>query len=200
MNKKEFLAQSRKRLSNLPQEEIEERLAFYSEMIDDRMEEGLSETDAVEQMMSSDETVAHLFADEVFQKGSAPSAQKSAQKSVKTALLVAGSPLWIVLMITAVALWISLLVAVWSVVVALWAVFVSLAVSAPVAVLCGGVVVVLGKPLAGLAMLGTGLVCAGLAVFSYYGAKVVTQGCWWLTKKSLPTLTGCFAKKEEAYE
>ncbi len=195
MNKKEFLAQSRKRLSNLPQEEIEERLAFYSEMIDDRMEEGLSETDAVEQMMSSDETVAHLFADEVFQKGSAP----SAQKGVKTALLVSGSPLWIALMITAVAVWISLLVAVWSVVVALWAVFVSLAVSAPVALL-GGVVVVLGKPIAGLAMLGAGLVCAGLAVFSYYGAKVVTQGCWWLTKKSLPTLKGCFAKKEEAYE
>ncbi len=43
MNKQAFLTQLRKGLSGLPQEDIEERLAFYSEMIDDRIEEGLSE-------------------------------------------------------------------------------------------------------------------------------------------------------------
>ena len=43
MRKQEFLAQLRKALSGLPQDEIEERLTFYGEMIDDRMEEGLSE-------------------------------------------------------------------------------------------------------------------------------------------------------------
>ena len=47
MGKQEFLAQLRKGLQGLPQEDIEERLTFYSEMIDDRMEEGLSEEEAV---------------------------------------------------------------------------------------------------------------------------------------------------------
>ena len=46
MNKQEFLNQLRSGLNGLPHEEIEERVMFYSEMIDDRVEEGLSEEDA----------------------------------------------------------------------------------------------------------------------------------------------------------
>ena len=38
-----FLDELRKGLSGLPEEDIQERLSFYSEMIDDGMEEGLSE-------------------------------------------------------------------------------------------------------------------------------------------------------------
>ena len=47
MNKQEFLAQLRKQLSGLPLKDAEDRITFYSEMIDDRMEEGLSEPEAV---------------------------------------------------------------------------------------------------------------------------------------------------------
>ena len=43
MNKQEFLAELRKGLSGLPQDDIEERLIFYDEMLEDRIEEGLSE-------------------------------------------------------------------------------------------------------------------------------------------------------------
>ena len=42
MSKQAFLARLRKELSGLPKDDIEERLAFYEEMIDDRTEEGLS--------------------------------------------------------------------------------------------------------------------------------------------------------------
>ena len=37
MNKREFLARLRKGLSGLPQDDIDEHLAFYSEMLEDRM-------------------------------------------------------------------------------------------------------------------------------------------------------------------
>ena len=50
MTKKEFLSGLRKKLSGLPQEDSEERLNFYSEIIDDRVEEGLSEEERREQM------------------------------------------------------------------------------------------------------------------------------------------------------
>ena len=46
MSKQEFLEQLRRGLSGLPREDIEERLKFYSEMLEDRMEEGLSEEEA----------------------------------------------------------------------------------------------------------------------------------------------------------
>ena len=47
MLKQEFLAQLRDALCGLPQCDIDERLTFYSEIIDDRMEEGLLEEEAV---------------------------------------------------------------------------------------------------------------------------------------------------------
>ena len=45
MRKYEFLAELEKRLSSLSGEDKEERLTFYGEMVDDRMEDGLSEED-----------------------------------------------------------------------------------------------------------------------------------------------------------
>lgn len=42
MNKNEFLSALKARLSALPPNELEERLEFYSEMLEDRIEEGLS--------------------------------------------------------------------------------------------------------------------------------------------------------------
>ena len=40
MNKTEFLNELEARLKGLPKEDVEERLEFYSEAIDDRVEEG----------------------------------------------------------------------------------------------------------------------------------------------------------------
>ena len=50
MNKTEFVLELAQRLSHLPWSEIEERVNYYGEMIDDRMEEGLSEKEAVAAM------------------------------------------------------------------------------------------------------------------------------------------------------
>ena len=43
MNKQEFITSLYNRLSGLPQNDIENSIEFYSEMIDDRIEEGLTE-------------------------------------------------------------------------------------------------------------------------------------------------------------
>ena len=199
MTKKEFLAKGRKALSHLPKEELEERLAFYGEMIDDRMEEGLSETDAVMQILKSEETVAHLFLDESFEEEK-DEEKKGMGEGAKTALIVAGSPLWFALTVAAVVLWITLAATAFSVVVAVWSVFISFAVTAPVSVLGGIGIALFGRPLAGVAMVGVGLICAGLAVFTYYGAKAVGKGGWWLVKKSVAAVKKCFEKKEKKYE
>ena len=57
MDKHDFLMQLQNRLSGLPQEDIEERLNFYNEMIDDRIEDGLSEEEAIAAVGSLDEIV-----------------------------------------------------------------------------------------------------------------------------------------------
>ena len=47
MTKKEFISALGKGLKRLPYEEQDKWLDFYGEMIDDRMEDGLSEEEAV---------------------------------------------------------------------------------------------------------------------------------------------------------
>lgn len=52
MTKEQFLRAVRERLTGLPQSDIDRSLDFYSEMIDDRIDEGLSEEEAVAAMGS----------------------------------------------------------------------------------------------------------------------------------------------------
>ena len=61
MSKTDFLIKLREMLSGLPQEEVADRLMFYGEMIDDRIEEGLAEEDAVAEVGSVDEIAAQIL-------------------------------------------------------------------------------------------------------------------------------------------
>ena len=63
MSKQYFLTELHKGLSGLSRDEIKERLTFYSEMILYRMEEGLSEEDAISEIGSVDEIVTQAVAD-----------------------------------------------------------------------------------------------------------------------------------------
>ena len=55
MNKRQFLSRLGRALKGLPEADIKERVAFYAEMIDDRVEEGMSEEEAVLAIGSVDE-------------------------------------------------------------------------------------------------------------------------------------------------
>ena len=50
MNKLEFISKLRAKLSGLPKKDVEERLSFYSEIIDDKIEEGKTEEEAVKEL------------------------------------------------------------------------------------------------------------------------------------------------------
>ena len=127
MSKQEFLAQLRKGLSGLPQDDIEERLTFYSEMIEDRIEEGLSEEEAISAAGSIDEIVAQVVADIPLAKIARERIKaKRRLKAWEIVLLALGSPIWLSLGIAAVAVILSLYVSLWSVIISLWAVFGSL--------------------------------------------------------------------------
>ena len=63
MRKQEFLDELNKKLSDLSRSEAEERISFYSEMIDDRIEEGLSEEDAVSAIGTIDNVAMQITAE-----------------------------------------------------------------------------------------------------------------------------------------
>ena len=199
MDKQEFLIQLRKRLWQLPDAEIEERLTFYSEMIDDRMEEGLSEADAVFEIGSIDALAAQILADAP--AATLVKAQTNKRRTAKAwmiVLLVLGSPLWLSLLIAAFSVVLSVYVVLWSVIISLWSVFASLAVCALGCIVAGiGFVCVRQLPTA-LITIGAGLICAGVSIFLFFGCTGATKGILWLSKKLFLWIKSWFCKKEEA--
>ncbi len=199
MSKQEFLTQLRKGLSGLPQGDIEERLAFYSEMIDDQMEEGLSEEEAVSAVGAVDEIVKQAVAETPLAKIAKERIKSKRRISAgEIVLLVLGSPIWLSLVIAAFAVILSLYISLWAVIVSLWAVFVSLAAGFIGGVLSCIIFAIGGNVASGIAMLAAGIVCAGLSILMFYGCKVVTKGILLLTKKMAIWIKNCFIKKEKA--
>ena len=189
MDKKTFLAKLQEGLQTLPQEELRERLSFYSEMIDDRMEDGLSEEEAVNQIGDLEEIIEQL-----------PTPKKKAKrlKTSEIVLLIVGFPIWLPLLISAFAVELSLYVSYWSLIVSAWAVFASLA-GAGLGGLVGGIVMaVTGESLPGIALIGMALASAGLSIFTFYGCKAFTNSAVWLTTKLVQWHKKLFTRKEEA--
>ena len=199
MSKQEFLVQLRKGLSGLPQADIEERLTFYSEMIDDRMEEGLSEEEAVSAVGFVDEIVEQIVADIPLAKlVKEKTRSKKEFRAWEIVLLILGSPIWLSLLIAAFAIILSLYASLWAVIISLWAVFGSLIGCAFGGVVAGIVIACSGNTLSGIAMLAAGIVCGGLSIFMFYGCKAATKGILSLTKKFAVWIKNCFINKEKA--
>ena len=197
MNKQAFLSHLRKGLSKLPQAEIEERLTFYSEMIDDRIEEGLSEEEAVSAVGSVDEIIANTITDiPPTRNANKQSSPKRNFKAWTIILLALGSPIWFSLLIAALAVIVSLYVSLWSVIISLWAVFGAMIACSFVGIATGSVFTLSGNVLQGIAMLALALICIGLSIFMFYGCKLAVTGTCKLTKKFALWLR--FIKKEEA--
>ncbi len=199
MNKQEFLATLRNGLSGLPQDDLEERLTFYSEMIEDQMEEGLSEEEAVLAVGSAPEIIAQIAEDLPLAKNAKAIISPEKQRSTgEILLLTLGSPIWLSLGIAAFAVIVSLYISLWAVIIFLWAVFASLAACSIGGMLTCMILVASGSNASGLAMLAAGMVCAGLSIFVLYGSKAATNGILMLTKKVAIWIRNRFIKKEEA--
>ena len=198
MTKQNFLDELRKALSGLPKDDVEERLIFYCEMIDDRIEEGLSEEDAVAQIGSVNDIKAQVIAEVPFSKLVKEKIKpKRTLRAWEIVLLILGSPIWVPLCIAALVVLASVYVVIWSVIVALWSVEVALAGSSLGGVVAAVIFICRGYALNGIATLGAGLCCAGLSVFLFFGCQKATYGILLLTKKAFFALKSWFVKKEE---
>lgn len=201
MNKQDFLSELRARLSGLPQEDINERLDFYEEMIDDRMEEGVAEEEAVAAVGNIDEIVSQILSAYPLSKLVKEKVKpKRKLRSWEIVLLILGSPIWVSLLIAAFAVVLSLNIVLWSLIVILWVVELSFAVSA-LAGVAGTVVLALqGQGSLGLACLGAALLFAGLTIFLFFGCKAAAKGAIILTKKIALGIKSLFVGKGEENE
>lgn len=209
MTKNEFLGALRLKLSGLSESDIEEHISFYSEMIEDRIEDGASEEDAVCGIGSVENIAAQIIADVPLTKIAKERIKpKRRLRAWEIVLLAVGSPIWLSLGIAAAAVILSLYVVIWALIVSLWAVFASLVACALGLSVAG--IAMIGGPSAfagvimaseshvfsGIALIGVGLVCAGLGIFLFFGCNAATKGAILLTKKIALGVKKAFMRKE----
>lgn len=198
MTKREFIAQLREKLSGLPQSNIDDSVIFYSEMIDDRVEDGISEEDAVTEMGSLDEIVSQIVAETPLAKIVKEKLRtKHRLKTWQTILLAVGSIVWAPLLIFIFVVALSLWVCLWAIVITLWASDVSLAAGSLGSFVSGIFFILNGDILSGFFMLGSALVCAGLFIFLLFGCKALTKASAFLTKKFVLGIKKSFIGKED---
>ena len=199
MKKDEFLIKLTAGLSNLPQSEVEGRILFYSEMLDDKMEEGMTEEDAVASLGTIESIIDQIIADIPLSALIKNRIKRKSDKKLPTwaiVLLAVGSPIWLALLVAAFAVAISLYAVIWAVAVSLWTLPVSFSAGAILGVFTFFYSISIGKFATAFMLLGAGIVCVGLAILSFYACIYITKGGVWLTKKISLGIKKCFTKKE----
>ena len=197
MKKDEFLNELRRRLDGLSPGDIEERVSFYSEMIDDRMEEGLSEEEAVRGIGSVDSVVGQIMSEIPLSR-----LVKDRVKSKKSfgagfvILMVLGFPIWFPIAVTVLSLIFSFFVTIWSVILAFFATDLALAVAAVGTMITGVASLFSSNPAGAAFFAGVAFICAGLSILFFVFSLWVAKGTVFLTGKVILGLKTAFIAKE----
>lgn len=180
MTRDEFLGRLGELLACLPAEQVEETKAFYAEAIADRMEDGMSEEEAVAAMGTPGE-VAEATLDDLPAVPRAIARTRRRSTTLLWVLTIVGSPVWAPLLVAFAAVALSVYVCIWVLAFCVWVIAVALgAVGAAAGVTVGHVPYV-------LAMLGCGLAFIGAALLVGAGA--------WAASKQIARLSALWARK-----
>ncbi|MEG0276232.1 MAG: DUF1700 domain-containing protein [Coprobacillus sp.] len=111
MTKQEFIEKLKKELKNESYETVCQSITYYEEMIDDLVEDGIEESEAVSRLGSMQEILANINGQEVIE---IKKMKKSTSISVSI-LLILGFPLWGSLLAAAACLILSFYILLWCV-------------------------------------------------------------------------------------
>lgn len=196
MTKVELTLALTKKLDGLPWEEVERSMEYYNEMIDDRMEDGMSEEEAIAALGSVDEIAQQILSNIPLSKlVRAKIKPKRTIKAWEIVLLILGFPLWFPLLISIAAVVFSIYVTIWSIVITLYVVNLVFALSALAALPLSILLICIGNPLFALLALGTALIMVGLTIFWFFLAKYASKGTLWLGKQMLLGIKALFIRK-----
>ena len=197
MTKLDFLLTLDRRLGVLPDADRKAPLDYYSEMLDDLMESGMTETDAVASLGSVEAIAEEILMDMPLTKlVKAKMKKRRRMTGIEITLLIVGSPIWLPILISMFAVVFSVYVSLWAVVISLYAADVCLAAGSLAGFVGAIMMFVGGQPASGLLFLGAMLALAGLAILLFFGCNAATKGVCKLGRLTLRGIKACFVRKE----
>lgn len=197
MSKADFLRLLERALAQLSEEERQKNLEYYSELLDDMMEEGMTEAEATAKLGSPNQIAQSILQEMPLGKlVSTRMKPKSGWTPLAIVLAVVGSPVWVPLLLAGAAVVLALFVSIWALGFAAVAVVLGLAVAVVATPIIAIRAATLTLPV-GLLLLGAGLVLLGLCVLGGLMAVELCKLLWQLTVWLAHKIKGLFIRKEE---
>lgn len=167
MTKNEFLNKLKAALSGLPQSEMQKTMDYYSEIIDDAVEEGEDEQSVIARLGNIEDIAEKIINETPIRKFVKEDVKKHNISVPVIVLIIIGSPIWLPILVSIAAVLFSLYLTIWSLIASLFVISASLALSG-IATLILSVVLLFVRPLKAMLSFGTALACIGLLVFMFY--------------------------------
>ena len=198
MNKQEFLSALSEKLSGLPAEDIQKYADLYSESIDDRIEEGLSEEEAVADLGSLDDIAQQIIKETPLNKLMKERLNtRSGLRGWQIALIIIGSPLWIAAAAVCFSLLLTLFVLLWVAVLVVYVVFLTFCACALAMLLAAVFAMIKGNGLLALFCFGMALFCIGVSILLFFASIGTTKGVIKLCGKIILGIKNLFVGKEK---
>lgn len=197
MNKQEYLEAIRSRISAMPADDVNRFMDYYSEMIDDRVEDGLSEEEAVADMGSPEAAVEQILEEMPLTKLVKEKIKpKHELKAWEVVLIVLGSPVWIPLLITALVLLLTLWIVAFALLISFYAVVLSFVAAGIGGLICAIPLFIANSPYTAVLMLGAALIGIGIAILFVVSVKPVTVGIFKVCKACVNGIKRMFVKEK----
>ena len=197
MKKQEFLDKLRASLWSMPEADKERSVDYYAEMIDDRLDEGISEEEAVAAVGDFEEILQQILTESPRPPQTVNKKQKRQKRGLEPwmiVLLVLGSPLWISLVAGILSAVLGIYVSLWSVVIVFYALTVAVA---AISIGClVGIFFMIGRFAEVIVMIGAAFLCAGIAIVLLLLGNLVAKGMVKLTKLCWQGMRRLFGRKE----
>ncbi len=174
MNKQEFLDRLGALLSCLPASRVAESQAFYAEAIDDRMEEGMTEEEAVA-ALGSPGAVADAILDEMPPIPRAMAKTRRRSTVLLWALVILGSPVWLSLLLAFAAVATAVYLCIWLLAATLWLFAAGAILALPFALVLAFAGLVEGNVPFALVYTGEGLLVAALGILCFNAALAASR-------------------------
>ena len=197
MNKTEFTEQLRAALKGLSEEDLKKSVDYYEEMIDDRMEDGIPEEEAVNGLGSIDEIKDKILKEipitNIVKEKIKP---KRSLAGWEIALLVIGSPVWVPIMLSLIITGLSIYMTFWIIILSLYVTDLSLFLSGIL-----GIVAAFMQTngfATGLFLSGIGITLTGVSVLLFFGFNQITKWMFILSKKFVLWLKKLFVGEKKS--
>ncbi len=118
MDKKQFITTLKNRLGSLPYHEVEKIINYYDELINDKIEDGMSEEGAIKSLGNIDLIVNEIYNEipvhEIVRRKVKNSFEFSSNKALWIIIAVLTSPIWFSILLAGLGLLFGLFVAIWA--------------------------------------------------------------------------------------